>query len=230
MKDISVTYDYSSTNWDAINRLKKWYSGDIHDVMDRFGAYGFVEGITLKGVLKAGEVVCGPASTVRYKPSPRKGQPQDVYHGAIDNVVKGGVLFVDSSCAEGSGTGGLMSTGAKVAGAVATIVHGTVRDLAEVHDLEYPLFARGVSPVGVSGRMEAMETQVDLDINGVKVRPGDVIFADICGVIVIPSELLAQVADAADELGRDESNAQRRILSGEKLQSVWPVGQTGGPI
>jgi 4-hydroxy-4-methyl-2-oxoglutarate aldolase len=229
-QEIIMTYDYSRTNWQAIERLKKWYSGDIHDVMDRLGAYGFLSGISLRGVLNDGEVVCGPASTVRYKPSTRTGQPQDVYHGAIDTIVKGGILFVDSSCAEGSGTGGLMSTGAKTAGAAATVVHGSVRDLAEVRKLGYPLFSRSVSPVGVSGRMEAMESQVELDINGIKVRPGDVIFADICGVIVIPEELVEKVADAADELGRDEHNAQQRILAGEKLQSVWPVGKVGGPV
>ncbi len=46
---------------------------------------------------------------------------------------------MDASCAEGSGTGELMSTGAKTAGAAATIVNGTVRDIAEVKKLDYPL-------------------------------------------------------------------------------------------
>ncbi|WP_421950933.1 RraA family protein [Pelagibacterium sp.] len=222
-----MTYDYSDTDWDSIERLSKWYSGDIHDVMDRFDAYGHLKGISLLGVLAPGQVICGPAVTVLYEPSPRKGQPQDVYHGAIDGVVKGGVLVVDSSCAEGSGTGELMSTGAKVAGAAATVVHGTVRDLAEVRHLEYPLFARGSSPVGVSGRMEAAKTQVELDLDGIKVRPGDVIFGDVNGVVVIPKDLVKAVADAADELGKNEASCRQRILSGEKLQSVWPVGSSG---
>lgn len=222
-----MTYDYAQTDWESIERLSKWYSGDIHDVMDRFGAYGHLKGISLFGVLAPGQVICGPAVTVRYEPSERVGQPQDVYHGAIDSVVKGGVLMVDSSCAEGSGTGELMSTGAKVAGAAATVVHGTVRDLAEVRHLGYPLFARGASPVGVSGRMEATYTQVDLDIDGVTVRPGDVIFGDINGVVVIPRELVRQVADAADENGKAEAECRERLLAGEKLQSVWPLGSTG---
>jgi len=220
-------YDYNQTDWDAIKRLSRWYSGDIHDVLDGRGPYGYLKGISQFGVLAPGQVVCGPVSTVRYEPSTRTGQPQDVYHGAIDAVVKGGILLVDSSCAEGSGTGELMSTGAKVKGAAATVVNGTVRDLAEVRKLNYPLFAKGMSPVGVSGRMEPAHYQVDLDIDGVKVRPGDVIFADVTGCVVIPAELVKTIADAADANGEGEARCRERILAGETLRSIWPVGSTG---
>lgn len=127
-----AAYDYNNTDWAAIKRLSQWYSGDIHDVLDGRGPYGYLKGISQFGVLAPGQVVCGPVSTVLYEKSSRVGQPQDVYHGAIDAVVKGGILMVDSSCAEGSGTGELMSSGAKTKGAAATVVNGTVRDLADL--------------------------------------------------------------------------------------------------
>lgn len=224
-----MAYDYNAVDWAAIKRLARWYSGDIHDVMDPLGVYGYLKGISLFGILKPGQVVVGPVSTVLYEPSTRTGQPQDVYHGAIDAVVPGGILFVDSSCAEGSGTGELMSTGARTRGAAATVVNGTVRDLAEVRKLDYPLFAKGMSPVGVSGRMEPKKAQVELNVDGVRVRPGDVLFGDITGCVVIPQELVGKVADAADALGAGEASCRDRILAGEKLRSVWPVGG-GGPV
>lgn len=225
-----AAYDYNNTDWAAIKRLSNWYSGDIHDVLDGRGPYGYLKGISQFGVLAPGQVVCGPVSTVLYEKSSRTGQPQDVYHGAIDAVVKGGILMVDSSCAEGSGTGELMSSGAKTKGAAATVVNGTVRDLAEVRKLDYPLFAKGMSPVGVSGRMEATYFQTELNIDGVRIRPGDVIFADVTGVVVIPHELVGVIADAADELGKNEVACRQRILAGEDLQKIWPVGKTGGPV
>jgi regulator of RNase E activity RraA len=110
------------------------------------------------------------------------------------------------------------------------VVNGTVRDLAEVRKLDYPLFAKAMSPVGVSGRMEATYYQTELNIDGVRVRPGDVIFADVTGVVVIPSELVGVIADAADELGKNEVACRQRILAGEDLQKIWPVGKTGGPV
>lgn len=207
---------------DAIKRLSRWYTGDIHDVMDGHGVYGFLEGISLYGVLQPGEIVCGEATTVRYAPSTRK-VPQDVYHGAIDGIAKGGVLVVDASCAEGSSTGELMSTGAKMAGAAATVVDGSVRDLAEVKTLGYPLFARRVSPVGVGGRMEPSETGVAITIGRVVINPGDIVLADVNGVVVIPRELAPAIADDADRNGMAEARARERILAGEKLQSIWPM-------
>ncbi len=207
---------------DAIRRLSKWYTGDVHDVMDHHGVYGYLEGISLFGVLKPGEIVCGEAVTVRYAPSTRH-VPQDAYHGAIDTVGKGNILVVDASCAEGSGTGELMSTGAKTAGAAATIVNGTVRDLAEVTKLGYPLFARGASPVGVGGRMEPKEAGVPVTIGKVVINPGDIVLADINGVVVIPRALAATIADDADRNGEAEARARERILAGEKLQAIWPM-------
>ncbi len=216
-------FDYSDTDWDAVNRLSKWYSGDIHDCLEQHGVRGYLPGISLFGTLEPGQAVCGPAVTVLFACSPRKNQPQDVYHNAIDNVPKGGILVVDASCAEGSCTGELMSTGAKTKGAAATVVYGTVRDIAQVRTLGYPLFAKGLSPVSVSGKMEPYLSQIPLKIEGVTIEPGDVIFADINGVVVIPKRLVKIIADDADACGIDEGNCRDRILGGEKLQSVWPV-------
>lgn len=217
-------WDYSDTDWDAIERLKRWYSGDVHDSLESLGGRGFLAGISIQGELAPGAVVCGPAVTVQFEPSQRKNQPQDVYHGAIDAVPKGGVLVVSANCAEGSCSGELMSTGAKTHGAAATIVDGTVRDIAQVRALGYPLYGRARSPVSVSGKMEPKAAQVTIHIAGVAVSPGDVVFADIDGVVVIPKAMVRAVADAADALGAREAAARDRILAGEKLRSVWPVG------
>lgn len=216
-------FDYVDTDWESIERLKKWYSGDVHDSMEHLGLWGYLEGISLLGALAPGEVVCGPAVTVLFEPSDRKGEPQDVYHHAIDNTPKGGILVCDASCADGSCSGELMSTGAKTRGAAATIVNGTVRDLAQVRALGYPLFGTSASPVGVTGKKEPTQSQVPINVGKVTVRPGDVVFGDIDGVVVIPKERLRDVADAADELGKNEAAARFRILEGEKLQSVWPA-------
>lgn len=216
-------FDYSDTDWDAIARLRRWYSGDVHDSMESLGLWGHLEGISLLGALADGEVVCGPAVTVLFQPSDRKGEPQDVYHHAIDNTPKGGILVCDASCAPGSCSGELMSSGAKTRGAAATIVNGTVRDLAQVRALGYPLFGVGPSPVGVTGKKEPRKSQVPLTIGRVTIRPGDIIFGDVDGVVVIPKARVRDVADAADALGRQEAASRDRLLAGEKLQSIWPV-------
>ncbi len=151
------------------------------------------------------------------------GEPQDVYHNAIDNCPTGGILVCDASCAEGSCSGELMSSGAKTAGAAATIVQGTVRDLAQLRTLGYPLFGSSASPVGVTGKKELGESQVPFKLGRVTVSPSDFIFGKIDGVVAIPKSRARDVANAADALGTNETAARDRILSGEKLQSIWPV-------
>lgn len=216
-------FQTTETDWDAVKRLSEWYSGDIHDSMEALGLWGHLEGISLLGALEPGEVVCGPAVTVQFGISDRKGEPQDVYHNAIDNVPKGGILVCEASCAPGSCSGELMSSGARTAGAAATVVNGTVRDLAQVRGLGYPLFGTAPSPVGVTGKKEPIASQVEVQIGKVTVRPGDIVFGDIDGVVVIPRDRLKDVADQADALGKEEAAARERILAGEKLQAVWPV-------
>ncbi|WP_168201356.1 RraA family protein [Qingshengfaniella alkalisoli] len=216
-------FDYSDTDWDTIKRLSKWYSGDIHDSMEGLGLWGHLPGISLFGKLKDGDVICGPAVTVLFEPSDRKGEPQDVYHHAIDNAPEGGIMVVDASCADGACSGELMSTGAKVKGLAGTVVNGTVRDLPQVRELGYPLFGTHPSPVGVTGKKEPKYSQVPIKIGETTIKPGDIVFADVDGVVVIPKEHAKAVADAAEALGANEAAARDRLLSGEKLQSVWPA-------
>lgn len=216
-------YAYTAEETSAIERLKKWYSGDVHDSMEALGLWGFLDGISLYGSLEPGAVVVGPAVTVLFAPSERKGEPQDVYHNAIDNAPAGAIMVVDAGCAEGSCSGELMSTGAKTAGLAATVVNSTVRDLAQVRSLGYPLFGIAPSPVGITGKKEPKESQIPVTFGRTTVQPGDVIFGDIDGVVCIPRANLVAVADQADELGAHEADARSRILAGEKLQAVWPV-------
>ncbi len=204
----------------VIQRLSQWYSGDIHDCLDRLGTWGMIEGLTLYGDLPAGGRICGPATTVQFVPTHLKITSRR-YHRAIDEVGKGGILVVDTAGAKGSCTGELLSTGAKVHGAAGTIVNGTIRDLQEIQALQYPVYARGVLPVNAVSRMQDVGWNIDIQIAGVRIQAGDVIFADRDGVIVIPQDAAPVIADMADELGRAERNYKQQILAGKSLVEVF---------
>jgi 4-hydroxy-4-methyl-2-oxoglutarate aldolase len=205
----------------VVERLSKWYSGDIHDCLDRLGIWGAVEGLTQFGHLPPEGKICGPATTVQFVPCQAKITSRR-YHRAIDEVPKGGVLVIDTAGARGSCTGELMCTGALCHGAVATVVNGTIRDLAEIEALQhYPVFATGVLPVTAVGRMEDTAVNVDINFRGIRVQPGDIIFADRDGVVVVPREAAEAVARLADEIGRMERNFKQQILGGVPLVEVF---------
>lgn len=204
-----------------IDRLMCWYSGDIHDCLDKLGIWGALEGLSLFGLLPSSGKICGPAKTVQFRPTQAK-VISARYHRAIDEVRQGGVLVIDTAGAKGSCTGELMCTGAKVHGAVGAIVNGTIRDLEEIERLgEYPVYARGVLPVTAVGRMEDVAIDTNIQIRGVRIQPGDIVFADRDGVVIIPQDAAPTVADMADELGRVERNFKKEILDGTPLLQVF---------
>lgn len=206
---------------EIIVRLSKWYSGDIHDCLDKLGIWGALEEFNLYGYLPPSGKICGLATTVQFVPNRAKITSRR-YHAAIDEVPAGGVMVIDTAGAKGSCTGELMCTGTKAHGGVATIVNGTIRDLQEIQALgDYPVYARGVLPVTAVGRMEDVAANVDIEIGGIRIQPGDIIFADLDGVVVIPQGAAAIVADMADELGRLERNFKQEILDGKPLLEVF---------
>lgn len=205
---------------EIIQRLGRWYSGDIHDCLDKLGIWGAIEGLNLYGQLPASGRICGPATTVQFVPNRAKITSRR-YHKAIDEVPEGGILIIDTFNAKGSCTGELMCTGAKNHGAIGTIVNGTIRDLEEINALGYPAFARGVLPVTAVGRMEDVGYNIDIEIDGIRIQPGDIIFADLDGVVVIPQSAAPIIADMADALGKLERNYKAEILEGRPLLEVF---------
>jgi len=205
----------------VIERLNKWYSGDIHDCLDKLGIWGALEGFNLYGCLPPSGKICGPATTVQFVPNRAKITSRR-YHSAIDEIPNGGVMVIDTAGANGSCTGELMCTGTKAHGGIATIVNGTIRDLQEIRALgDYPVYARGVLPVTAVGRMEDVAANVDINICGIRIQPGDIIFADLDGVVIIPQYAAEIVADMADELGKLERNFKQEILDGKPLLEVF---------
>ncbi len=204
-----------------IRRLARWYSGDIHDCLDKLGIWGAIEGLNLYGHLPESGNICGPAATVQFVPNRAKITSR-IYHKAIDEVPDGGVIVIDTGGAKGSSSGELMCTGAQCHGAVASIVNGTIRDLQEIEALgDYPVYAKGVLPVTAVGRMEDVAANVDIEIGGIRIQPGDIIFADRDGVVVVPQDAAEAVADMADALGKMERNFKKEILEGKPLLDVF---------
>ena len=203
-----------------LKRLRQWYSGDVFDCLDALGIDGYLRGLSLASVLPTDGKICGRASTIQFKPT-RARKTSRLYHRAIDASGPGTVLVVSTAGASGSCTGELMCEGARVRGAEATIVDGSVRDVEQVIGMGYPLFARSIEPIGAVGRMEDTETGIDIDVCGIRIQPGDIIFGDRDGLIAIPKGVAEIVADLADALGKKEKAFRKSILAGDPLVQVF---------
>ncbi|MFN8542383.1 MAG: RraA family protein [Thermomicrobiales bacterium] len=98
-------------------------------------------------------------------------------------------------------------------GIAGLVVHGAVRDSAWIARLGFPVLCRGVSPVASKWDLESVAINEPVTIGGVLIRPGDLIYADADGVIVIPSEQISAVLERALAIHGAEEQ-QRTALYG----------------
>ncbi len=112
---------------------------------------------------------------------------------AVEAAEPGDVIVIDAqSFLEAVMWGEIYSLMAMERGIAGTIVDGAVRDIDDVRDMGYPLFAAGVHPGAGTGD-KLGKVNVPIQCGGVIVRPGDLIFGDLLGVVVVPPEELLEV-------------------------------------
>jgi regulator of RNase E activity RraA len=116
----------------------------------------------------------------------------------IDACRPGEVLVIDNGGACVSTFGGLATLAAKLKGIAGLVCDGGVRDREEMEELRFPVFARHMTPLTGRSRLAVVATNVPVSGGGVRVRPGDVIVADGSGVVCIPAEHAARVAELAE--------------------------------
>ncbi|MFF0464172.1 RraA family protein [Streptomyces mexicanus] len=144
--------------------------------------------------------IAGPAFTVRCPPGDNL-----MLHAAVHRAAPGSVLVVESGDLDYALAGGNVCAVAQRRGVVALVADGLIRDLAEVREAGFPVFARGVIPI--PGSKKAVEPlNVEVRCGGVAVNAGDLVVADEEGVVVVPSArrddvLTATRAKLAEEAG-----------------------------
>lgn len=142
--------------------------------------------------------VAGPAFTVTCPPGDNL-----MLHAAIYRAAPGSVLVVQSGDVDYAVAGGNVCAVAQRRGVAALVVDGVIRDLAEVRDSGFPVFARGVVPVA-GAKAVAAPLNTPVRCGGVTVRTGDIVVADEDGVLVVPSDRMEQVLrDARARLARE---------------------------
>jgi regulator of RNase E activity RraA len=117
--------------------------------------------------------------------------------------------------------GELLSAAAKVRGAAGALMDGCVRDIKAIKAMGFPCFHGGIAPLDSKGRGKIMALDVPIECAGVPVAPGDLIFGDADGCVVIPQKVEAEVLALAFEKVTGERNTLRDLQRGDKLADVF---------
>ena len=117
--------------------------------------------------------------------------------------------------------GGLLSTAARARGAAGCLTDGYVRDIKQIRGLGFPVCHGGIAPLDCRGRGEVAAIDVPVRRGGVRVEPGDLVFGDADGVVVIPRRIEAAVLRTAFAKLAAEDDTAAALARGEKLAEVF---------
>jgi regulator of RNase E activity RraA len=115
--------------------------------------------------------------------------------------------------------GGLMTAGAYARGFAGAILDGGVRDVLEIRrDYDFPVYARSISPGSTVGRYRTLGKNLKVTIGGVEVNPGDLIVADVDGIVAVPRDRAAEVLAMSQEIDRREAEQAKLIVESKSLK------------
>jgi len=200
---------------DTVRVLASLHTPIISDALGRQG--GMTSHIR---PIFAGARIAGPAYTVLNYPKDNL-----MSHYALKHASSGDVLVIENGHGiHGSGWGELMSIAAKVKGLGGVVIDGTVRDIDELAEIGFPIFADGIAAEGtVKGTQGGIN--IPIRCGGVLVAPGDVIIGDSDGVVVVPHRRIVEVLKAAQDIKEKEKMIRERLLNGESLFDILGLGK-----
>jgi len=199
---------YSGTDIRAA--FLKVSSPNVSDAMQRKGA---MHGLLAR--LKSPTVrVAGPAVTVVTRDGDWA-KPVE----AIDRAGPGDVIVVDAGGGTTAIWGELASWSAHGRGVAAVVIDGAARDVDAILELGFPVFSRSTSPDAGEPKGHG-EIGVEVVVGGQRVRPGDWIVGDLSGVVVVPRERAAEIANRALDVLEHENRVREEIQRGSTLAAV----------
>ncbi len=192
---------------------------NVSDALDALGLRGATYGI--RPMWHTMTKLAGPAVTLKMTAA---GLTKGKHHlgvKAIEAANAGDVIVIDNGGRlDTSCWGGILSNGAKMKQLEGVVIDGATRDLDDCVDSGFNVYARGCVVATARGRVMEEATNVMIQFGGVQVRPGDIVFGDKSGVVIVPRERLAEVVAKAVELCNKEEAMLADIISGMPMVTV----------
>jgi 4-hydroxy-4-methyl-2-oxoglutarate aldolase len=188
----------------AVDRLSRYGVATIHEAMGRVGLMQ-----PYMRPIYAGANMCGTAVTVLLQPGDNW-----MLHVAAEQVQPGDVVVAACTVDNTDGFfGDLLATSYRARGAKGLIIDGGVRDVTDLTEMQFPVFSRAIS---ARGTVKATLGSVNIPVvcAGATVNPGDVVVADMDGVVVVPAGIAHQAADAAEAREANEADKREKLAAG----------------
>lgn len=214
-----------ATKLDLAELKTRLYAAVLSDVLDQLGHPNQAVKPFVRP-LDDNSVLCGFARTGLYMKRyhlPEGHNPYALEMDLIDSLQPGqvAVLACDGPTDRIAPWGELLTTASMARKAAGCLTDGLVRDIRRIRELGFPLFHGGIGPLDTKGRAEMMAMDEPVEIGGARVEPGDFIFGDADGVVIVPAAIAEEVIAIALEKIEAEDSTREELQAGATLRSVF---------
>lgn len=204
------------------DQLDQCFSAVLQDVMDGMGVRVQCMDPAIKPLDPSmrtwGEAITIYVETVAEVPE----YPFQKEMQLIDSANEGHIIIAQCNARELSAFwGGLLTNAAVGRKMSGVIIDGGARDYNEIMELKFPTFCKGLSPYDSLGRMDGKEYDVPVECGGIRVNPGDLIFGDVDGIVVVPQEIVEEVINKAWGKIQGESKVRDELRSGAGVEATF---------
>ncbi|PWD98307.1 RraA family protein [Marinilabilia rubra] len=209
---------------------KELYTAVVGDIMDKMGFQHQFLPPQIRP-LKENMNVVGRAMTVleadcfeELTPNSQNAlmnKPFGLMLEALDDIKPGEIYICSGSSPNYALMGELMLTRIKMCGGMGAVVNGYSRDTEGIYDVALPVFSYGPYAQDQAPRGKVIDYRVPIEMNGVRIKSGDIILGDIDGVCVVPQEAEEEVFMKALEKARGEKTVLKAIQDGMSAVDAW---------
>lgn len=196
--------------------LDELFSGMFSDELDKMG---YRDQVILGMKLNNGSKLYGQAKTILIEEVETNDENIRMGLSFLGTLVKGDIL-----CVQGSNKfayfGELMTRLSMRQGIEGVVIQGLTRDSHYTKEAQLPIYATGYSPKDIKGRGRVKATNIPIQIQNINVFPGDYIFGDSDGVVVIPQHIHEELMKRIENVLINENNIKADIRAGQSVDYI----------
>ena len=190
------------------------YTPVVGDILDALGLYHQFLPQPIQPMRTAMKLVGRAMPALMIDVHGPQAEPFGKLTQALDQLAPGEVYLASGGAMRCAYWGEILTATARTRGAVGAVINGYHRDTPQVLEQDWPVFSRGRFAQDSSVRTKVIDYRCPIEVGPVHVAPGDLVFGDLDGVLVIPAAHEAEVVERALEKARGEKLVRRAIEDG----------------
>lgn len=224
LRDTVEQIEFSRPEEEIIERYEKLYTGAVNDVLREMCLIN--QALPPQIVpLRNEMVVAGFAFTIRSAADPTLGGELELRVKMLDELRPNMVCVWNANGHDNaSHWGGVMTRASRKRGVRGAIIDGGIRDSQDILEQGFPIWYRYRTSNGALSRCKLTGYQVPVVIEGVIIKPGDLILADIDGALVVPRKLVEAVLERAETIERNEGEIKEWVDAGLRAEAIHERG------